>query len=154
MNRRNFALVLLLCLTIATVGLAVWWNNQSLPAHTLQINQHRFNITVANTPAEKTRGLAGTAQLDPHEGMLFPLNGQPASFWMKDMVIDIDIIWIKDNKIVGIDHNVLAPELGTPDSELPNYPSPVDKPQAVFEIGAGQAKKLEITVGDTVEWRE
>ena len=72
---------------------------------------------------------------------------------MKGMLINIDIIWIKDNKVVGIDHNVPAPKANTPDAELPSYPTPVSNPQAVLEIAAGQAKAQGISIGDSVVWR-
>ena len=63
-----------------------------------------------------------------------------------------DIIWIKNDVVAGINHNVPAPKAGTPDSELQHYISPVTYPQAVLEVAAGRAKELGIKVGDQVRW--
>ena len=154
MKRRNYYLIALSILSLTAVLLTVWWVNWHLPPNTLKVNNQRFEILIAQTPQQQVDGLAGVTELDSNQGMLFPLNGYPSSFWMKGMVIDIDIIWIKDNKVAGINHNVLAPEPNTPDAELPSYPAPVSSPQAVLELAAGQAKAHGITIGDSVTWRE
>ena len=154
MKRRSYYLIVLAVLSLAAIALALWWSNWHLPPNTLKVNNQRFEILIAQTPQQQVDGLAGVTALDSNQGMLFPLNGYPSSFWMKGMLIDIDIIWIKDNKVAGINHNVPAPEINTPDADLPSYPAPVSNPQAVLEIAAGQAKVQGIEIGDKVEWRE
>ena len=153
MKRRSYYLIVLAVLSLAAIALALWWSNWHLPPNTLKVNNQRFEILIAQTPQQQVDGLAGVTALDSNQGMLFPLNGYPSSFWMKGMLIDIDIIWIKDNKVAGINHNVPAPVPNTPDAELPSYPAPVSSPQAVLELAAGQAKAQGITIGDSVTWR-
>ena len=81
-----------------------------------------------------------------NEGMIFPM--QPprmASFWMKNTVIPLDIIFIgPDRRILNIAANTV------PYSEDP-VPS-AGKVSAVLELNAGRAAALGIGPGDKVDW--
>ncbi len=111
---------------------------------------HTFRVIVANTPAKQVKGLSGTAHLGDDEGMYFPMEtGLPVSFWMKDMLISIDILWIKSGKIVGIEHQVPAPGLKTADGDLPVYRPPIDTIDGVLEIAGGRSQSLGIEVGQS-----
>ena len=68
---------------------------------------------------------------------------------MKDMLIPIDIIWIADGAVVGIERNV-PPPVDSNQSDLPLYapPQPID---AVLELPAGAAKQFNISIGSRVE---
>lgn len=115
--------------------------------NTLKIGETRVNFKPAKTSEEITLGLGGTTHLDDYEGMLFYLAANTnTSFWMKDMLIPIDIIWINDGKVTGIEKSV-EPQPDTPDYKLELYPSPggVDY---VLEVNAGFSKKNNIKVGD------
>ena len=65
------------------------------------------------------------------------------------MIIPIDIIWISDNKVIGIEYNVPPPN----DDTLIKYHAPraVD---AVLELGAGHAAQLQITKNTTIQVQE
>ena len=99
-------------------------------------------------PDSREVGLSNHDLLPENMGMLFLFpNMDNRFFWMKGMQFSIDIVWIKTNKIVGIDHNV-------PLSPGPNYPHyispvPVDK---VLEINAGRAKELGLAPGQTIKF--
>lgn len=106
-----------------------------------------------HTQSDEARGLSGYKHLEANEGMLFLYSGkkkQP-SFWMKGMAFPLDLIWIKDHKIVQINHVVMPPKPGEKDAHLPRYTSkmPVD---AVLEIRGGQANKDSLQVGDAVNY--
>lgn len=109
-------------------------------------------VTLADDDSERVKGLSGTKSLGEREGMLFIFDKKDiqTSFWMKDMVIPIDIIWINDGKVARIDKNVPAPASGTPDSKLPLYRSgtPIDY---VLEVGAGFSDKNGLKAGDNVD---
>src|SRR3989344_4592701 len=56
---------------------------------------------VAQSNAKKTLGLGKHEKLDAGTGMLFVFNNpgpcpNPCSFWNKDMLFPIDIVWIRD----------------------------------------------------------
>jgi uncharacterized protein len=104
-------------------------------------------VSVATTAAEQTLGLSGCSLLKLGQGMYFEFSEEiQPMFWMKDMVIPIDIIWIADNKVVGIEHNVPVPGGG----DLTKYYAP-KKINAVLEVGAGHAEKLNIIEGSDVQ---
>lgn len=118
---------------------------------TIQIGTLTLKITLADTQEKRQQGLSGVASLAQDTGMLFVFEekGVMPSFWMKGMLIPIDIIWIKDNKISQIDKNIQPPDKYTPDAGLKLY-----KPEApinyVLEVNAGLADKNKIKVGDPV----
>lgn len=108
-------------------------------------------ITLADTPEERAKGLSGTTSLRYWDGMFFVFEEENTtpSFWMKDMLYALDLVWIKDGIIVQINKNVPPPVPGTPDSELPLYTSnvPID---AVLELIGGFCDQQDIKVGDKV----
>lgn len=65
------------------------------------------------------------------------------------MEFAIDIIWIKDGKIIQIDKNVEAPAVGTPDNKLKLY-SPKSAVDYVLEVNSGYSDLNNIKVGDSV----
>lgn len=106
---------------------------------------HRFKAEVAATPAEQQKGMMFRTAMAPDEAMIFP-NAVPQhrSFWMKNTVIPLDIIYI------GPDRRVLNIVTGEPYS-LESLPSagPVIN---VLEIAGGRAAELGIKPGDAVAW--
>ncbi len=117
----------------------------------IRVGNVDLSVSVADDTEKRRVGLSETASLADNEGMLFVFDSQNTQpiFWMKDMEIDIDIIWINDGKITKIDEKVQAPLTGTQDKELPLYKSntPVDY---VLETAAGWTQKYNIKVGDEV----
>jgi len=115
---------------------------------TVVINQSQeISVAVARSSTAKARGLSGCGALKPGHGMYFSFpEGQIASFWMKDMLIPIDIIWIANQRVIGLEENVPTPQ----NNNLIIYqpPQPVD---AVLEIAAGQAAQLGLTPGGTTK---
>ncbi len=111
------------------------------------MGKQTFKIKVAQTDQEKQIGLSQTKDLPNDYGMLFTFSSPGYyPFWMKEMKYPIDIIYIKDNKVVKLYKNVPAPKDSKP---LPIYVPevPADK---VFEINAGLAEKYKIKEGDTI----
>ena len=112
------------------------------------IKGQEFSVEIADNPMKRSRGLSGRAGLEMNEGMLFLFsNAGYQSFWMKDMRIPIDIVWIKDDKVVGFERNA-QPEPGMKQGRLNIYlpPEAVDK---VLEVPAGTVERLDIKVGET-----
>jgi uncharacterized membrane protein (UPF0127 family) len=107
---------------------------------------HRFMVEVAATPEEQATGLMNRPALDPDRGMIFPYSPpQDASFWMKNTLIPLDMIFIRpDNTIGRIEENAVPLSL---------EPVPSMEPiSAVLEINGGRAAELGIKAGDTVDW--
>ncbi|MEI6887140.1 MAG: DUF192 domain-containing protein [bacterium] len=102
-----------------------------------------FNIELADTSAKKEVGLMNRDSLDSKSGMLFVFNfEQPLSFWMKNTLIPLDIIFMdKNKKVVKIYKNA------TPIREDLTY---VSTGMYVLEINGGLSDKLDIKEGDTI----
>lgn len=149
--------------SLIVLGLAVWWlsKNQTvvqysnLPKATLSItdrdnSQTKLTLTIelAKTTSELQNGLSGRRELATGSGMYFILGKEDfATFWMKDMKFPIDIIWIKQNKIVGIEKN--APILKDQNS-IPTFHSPIQVTN-VLEINANLSEENNLLVGDQVK---
>lgn len=107
---------------------------------------HRFTVEVAASEQQQALGLMCREQLGPDEGMIFPFpTARPASFWMRNTLIPLDIIFIRaDGTIAGIAR-------GEPLS-LANVTSGGEPVSAVLEIPAGRAAALGIGPGARVTW--
>lgn len=101
---------------------------------------------IAKTPAELMSGLSGVTSLGEDEGLLFIGQGATLDgFWMKDMKIAIDIIWIDDNfKVTHV------AEWVTPDS-FPHVFYPPAPTPFVLEVNAGFAHRHKIVIGSSVQ---
>jgi len=117
--------------------------------NSIKIGINELSVETVSTPEEIQLGLSGRSEIGS-DGMLFVINPpRQISFWMKDMLIPLDIIWISNEKIIGIEKNVPPPLTGTPENKLINYPSsnPVDY---VLELKAGDAEFWGIKIGDNI----
>lgn len=125
-------------------------NNLDRQMKTIYLDDKPMEVEVVFTAASTAQGLSGRSEIGA-EGMLFVFpNKQPRRFWMKEMKFDLDIIWIQNNKVVGITKNVPAPSPGISLSELELYPSP-ESVDIVLEVVSGDAEKRNITVGSKLE---
>lgn len=115
---------------------------------TAAINKQTFKLYIAATEQEKQIGLSNRKNLPQDYGMLFPFekDGYHA-FWMKNMKFPIDIIYIRDNKVIEVLEKVQPPS--SPDVN-PQILRPKELANTVLEINAGLAKKHNIKKGDTV----
>jgi len=111
------------------------------------IKERCFKIEIAQSQEERERGLMFRQALKEDEGMLFIFPSEEFhSFWMKNTLIPLDIIWInKENKIVYIQHNAL-PCTSDP---CPSYTSK-QKAIYVLEINAGFVEKYNFEEGDKI----
>lgn len=107
----------------------------------------RFQVEIADTDETRARGLMFRREMAADHGMLFDFNPpEPASFWMRNTHLSLDIIFIgADGRILNIADNT------TPYSDAP-IPSR-GLARAVLEINAGRAAALGIRAGDRVRHR-
>lgn len=65
---------------------------------TIEIHNKKYQVKIAESEADKIKGLQGVKQLPENEGMLFVYDEpQTVGFWMKDTKIPLDIIFINDD---------------------------------------------------------
>ncbi len=109
--------------------------------------RHEIKTEIADTEEERSKGLSGRTSLCSDCGMLFVFpQKENQNFWMKDMLFDLDIIWIAGGKIIGISKRV-SHERG--DLEIVRSPVPVD---GVLEINAGKSDEWGLKTGDEVRF--
>lgn len=105
------------------------------------------NVELAETPEEIGYGLMNRESLGEDSGMLFVFDDEDyRSFWMKNMIIPLDMIFISaDGAIVDIKESFGPCVTGS----CASYRSK-EKAMYVLEVNAGFAGKNNINEGDTV----
>lgn len=109
---------------------------------------HRFNVEVARTDAEQDKGLMFRTSLPADGGMLFPFEKpRIGSFWMKNTLIPLDMIFIRaDGSIDRIAENTI------PESLEPVVSG--GEVSAVLELAGGTAAQLNIDETAKVTWKD
>ena len=110
------------------------------------IGDHVYQVEVVDTVVSMAQGLSGRESLPEGSGMLFVFDPpRPEAFWMKDMRFSIDIIWIRNGKVIGVVERAPVPSGST----IPTFSSAgvVDH---VLEVPAGTVTLDALKVGDTV----
>ncbi len=128
------------------IALALVVSNQKVSRSQLKIGSKVISIEIVDNELAREKGLSGRASLAENSGMLFkfpkPIIGR---FWMKDMRFSIDIIWIHNGKVVGIEKNAPIPA----DATIATFSSPelIDQ---VLEVNGGFCDKNNLKIGDKV----
>lgn len=114
-----------------------------------EIGGQMIDLEVARSPQEQALGLMYRRKLAANRGMLFSFEPpQPVSFWMKNTLINLDMIFLRQGRVVAIVHN--APPCKT--SPCPVYgPKQAVNVDQVIELAGGQVQKLGLKVGDPVK---
>jgi uncharacterized membrane protein (UPF0127 family) len=137
------AISILLCTNACSLG----GLDEPEPDAWIEIKGQRISIEIADTPEKQQKGLGERDSLAWDHGMYFEY-AQPAfyAFWMKGMRFPIDIIWLRDGRIVGF-------ELNIPFEEGGNGPTvrPRELVDAVLEVPAGYAAASGWRIGDRVQ---
>ncbi|MCW1930396.1 MAG: DUF192 domain-containing protein [Candidatus Kerfeldbacteria bacterium] len=136
-----------LCVICATVAL-LWISRAQKKI--VKINDAIFYVDVAADDAERARGLQGRDSLAHNEGMLFVFQTpERYVFWMKDVRFDLDIIWIRDGRIIDLTRHARAADSSTPDDELERF-IPAENVDSVLEVSAGTIDTYTFMIGDRV----
>lgn len=106
--------------------------------------RHQFDVEVADTGAERARGLMFRETMPQAAGMLFvyPKLG-PVSFWMKNTLIPLDMIFTDEQGVIVSIHK----------NAIPHDETPIFGGEAVFsvlELNSGVSKDKNIEIGDVL----
>lgn len=107
--------------------------------------QHEFIVELAANHRDRSRGLMFREELSPDHGMLFDYGqSRNVAMWMKNTLIPLDMLFIKDDGRVESFRKRTVPH-----SE---QPIPSEGPvRAVLELVGGSVDRLGIQPGDRVD---
>ena len=106
-----------------------------------EFGKAEFTVDVARTAEERAKGLMFVEKMPMRQGMLFVFPSErPLSFWMKNTLIPLDMIFADRNGVVlHVHENAIPGDLsGVPSTEPAQY---------VLEINGGMSRLLGITPG-------
>jgi uncharacterized protein len=108
-------------------------------------------LEVARTPEQQSMGLMYRTDLTDDRGMLFVFSPpRPVSFWMKNTLIPLDMVFVSNGVVKHIGSQILPCE-GDP---CPSYgPEPKTDVDGVIELRGGRAAELRLKVGDRLKIR-
>ena len=93
-----------------------------------------YKVEIMSDAADQQRGLMFREKLNSNEGMLFLFDkSKKASFWMKNTIISLDLIYIKENGLIDSIYQDLKP------MDLKKIQSK-SKVRAALEIPAGDVE--------------
>lgn len=111
-----------------------------LEEKTIMVGEKEYRVEIADTAEARRRGLSGREGLADNQGMLFLFEQKGYyNFWMKEMRFDIDIVWILDDKVVGVSEGKYKNEF--------RVLRPAEAVNKVLEVKAGSG----IKPGDTIK---
>jgi hypothetical protein len=112
----------------------------------VRIDGKEIKVSLANSFLKHAIGLSFKKKLGENEGMLFvfPHPRQPA-FWNFITRFPIDVIWISNNSVIGIEKDIPALSRGI------KVFKPSTKIDYALEALAGTASRLSLSVGDAIE---
>lgn len=137
-----FSIIILFCFPIKQT------DNLFQSARQIEINGAILNVEIAQTPLEQSTGLSNRDFLDASSGMLFVYGDKEIrNFWMKDMRFPLDVIWIANRVVVGVQENI-PPK--SEDGSVTRFQSsmPAD---AVLEVKAGWVSSNGVSIGDIID---
>lgn len=146
---KKWLTILVVVLTISSIALFLLLNGEK-NTRTIKYQDHQLEVIVVKSVLDKAKGLSNIELADfEADGMLFVFSDyQVRSFWMRGMRFDLEVLWIKDNKILQIDRGVPAP--GKTD-KIERMNSEPQKVNYVLEIPAEMADKYGFNEGGRIE---
>ncbi len=107
-----------------------------------------FTVEIAATSQQQAQGMMYRESMADDTGMIFPFDRpRPASFWMKNTLIPLDIIFVRENGTIESIAADTAPYSEEPVTSQGTVGS-------VLELRGGLTAELGIKAGDKVVWSQ
>jgi uncharacterized protein len=118
----------------------------------MQIGEAPLLVEVRDSEDERGLGLSYRESMPQDQGMafIFEAPGQ-FSFWMKGMQFPLDMIWVREGRVIDVSENVPPPQN---DLDTPVTVRPSGEVDMVIEVNGGWVEKNGVEVGDEVEMVE
>ena len=111
----------------------------------LDINSYKFKVKVVSSKFDIQKGMMKKRFNETFNGMLFLMGSGRHSFWMKDCIIPLDIIFIDNNEITKI-YSDCQPCFT---EECESY---TGFGNLVLEVEGGTCEDSKISVGDSIKF--
>jgi uncharacterized membrane protein (UPF0127 family) len=127
-------------LLLASIVAAASPEPSPLPVIVLHAPQATLHLEVARNDPQRERGLMDRTSLPEHTGMLFVFdNDGPVTFWMKDTLIPLDMVFVAaDGTVRLVDAAVAPAPRNAPDPAIPIEPGVA---KYVIELPSGEAAR-------------
>ncbi|MDD4931614.1 MAG: DUF192 domain-containing protein [Candidatus Colwellbacteria bacterium] len=138
----DWFLLILSSAAIIIISLIIPFSEKRL----LSVSGKLLDVVVVRSVFSKARGLSGSAPLPSNKGMLFKfvVPARP-TFWNFGMKYAIDVVWIRNGVVTGMERNVQDAKSGL------RFFSPGSRVDAVLELSAGSVERLGIVPYDRIE---
>lgn len=142
----NLVLVVVLALSMAQAAAA---QQETLPIEAVTVRladgtEQVFQSEMAITPQQQAMGMMFRTEMAPNAGMLFVFGEvRRASFWMRNTLIPLDIIFVRANGRIA---NIIA----NAEPETEAHRRSTGRVAGVLEIPGGRAAELGIQAGDLI----
>jgi uncharacterized membrane protein (UPF0127 family) len=159
---RKLTKILILVVVIISLGFLAFLSAEFAVSPSLSLSKQNkvcfnsapggcFFVELAKNDAERETGLMYRTEMPKDHGMLFIFDKEGIySFWMKNTLIPLDMIWIDgNNKVVFVNQNSQPCKTSNCPSTNPNV-----KAKYVLEINAGISKEMGIKAGDKIWYNE
>jgi uncharacterized membrane protein (UPF0127 family) len=105
---------------------------------------HVFRVELADTPAERAKGLMHRKSMPQDQGMLFVFDMEsPVAMWMKNTYIPLDMVFVsRHGRVTGVAADTVPMTETVISSNGPAY--------GVIELNAGVAAQIGLMAGDEV----
>ena len=133
-----------LVLVVFLLPVSAWAVETSRLQIVTRAGTYPFSVELALTDRQRSRGLMFREQMDTDAGMLFRFDRtQPVVMWMRNTLIPLDMIFIREDGTVADIHRNAVPlsEAMIRSSEPVRY---------VLEVNAGLADFMRLESGDRV----
>ena len=111
-------------------------------------NKVTISVDVADTNQKRAQGYSNHPEIDYNQGLLFIFDkADKYPFWMKEMLFDLDFIFINENQVVYLLRNIKAPRNNNGRIEYAISQEPFDR---VLEVKAGFIDRYKISLQDSV----
>ena len=117
------------------------------PRGTIKLDNKMLDVQIAETDAQKTRGLMFQNELPDDQGMIFVFSQeQIVPIWMLNMQFPLDIIWFDANgNVIHIEKNVPPCKSALETATCTVQNADGKKAKYVLEVTAGFTDKFQIT---------
>jgi uncharacterized membrane protein (UPF0127 family) len=109
------------------------------------INNQVFKTKVLTNKEDIKLGMMGKKFTSQFDALLFVMNTPTSTFWMKNCIVPLDVIFIENGKITKIHHN--CPPCLQNEKKCPTYEGIGN---FVIEMPGGTCKQLHIRKGNIV----